>query len=77
MQPTPTPPLLQGRARIEGVCFFLEHIMATLKEDEEPEAGLLLLRQLVSPALAACMVKTLDTLLGYHHTHLQHSQVTD
>jgi hypothetical protein len=52
-----------------------KHNIITLKEDEEPEAGLLLLRQMVSPALAACMVKTLDTLLGYHHTHLQRSQV--
>ena len=54
-----------------GLIDFMEAMMTASRRGHR-----LLLQQMYPPAVATCVVATLDTLVGYYHIHEQHPKVT-
>jgi hypothetical protein len=64
------PPALQPFYMCWDMCHFLRDVVAALAAEAGGDSALL--QQMMFPEVAPCLVKTLDTLLGYHHTHQLH-----
>jgi hypothetical protein len=66
----PWPPLQVVR-RSTAMADFLDTVLPPMIRYSFMSGESALVQDTVSPELAACLVKALDTLLGYHRTHQQ------